>query len=181
MRIRQPASGVERVIDGRKMGPSGKFKAQTSSNQGKYMGSLISSYGWLTAATPRRGGVSTSRELTRAVDRARHLKLQLLAWLRALGDRHRDELPRRREPRELLVGLHPVGDRALHAHRLVAAAHGAGRHGRAAAGRRAAAASAVARRRRLAAARRLARLAGCLLYTSPSPRDGLLSRMPSSA
>ena len=22
---------------------------------------------------------------------------------------------------------------------------------------------------------------GCLLYTSPSPRDGLLSRMPSSA
>ena len=27
----------------------------------------------------------------------------------------------------------------------------------------------------------LARLAGCLLYTSPSPRDGLLSRMPSSA
>ena len=26
-----------------------------------------------------------------------------------------------------------------------------------------------------------ARLYGCLLYTSPSPRDGLLSRMPSSA
>ena len=26
-----------------------------------------------------------------------------------------------------------------------------------------------------------ARLWGCLLYTSPSPRDGLLSRMPSSA
>ena len=26
-----------------------------------------------------------------------------------------------------------------------------------------------------------ARDAGCLLYTSPSPRDGLLSRMPSSA
>ena len=25
------------------------------------------------------------------------------------------------------------------------------------------------------------RLTGCLLYTSPSPRDGLLSRMPSSA
>ena len=25
------------------------------------------------------------------------------------------------------------------------------------------------------------RLMGCLLYTSPSPRDGLLSRMPSSA
>ena len=24
-------------------------------------------------------------------------------------------------------------------------------------------------------------LEGCLLYTSPSPRDGLLSRMPSSA
>ena len=26
-----------------------------------------------------------------------------------------------------------------------------------------------------------ASLRGCLLYTSPSPRDGLLSRMPSSA
>ena len=26
-----------------------------------------------------------------------------------------------------------------------------------------------------------AREIGCLLYTSPSPRDGLLSRMPSSA
>ena len=26
-----------------------------------------------------------------------------------------------------------------------------------------------------------ANLKGCLLYTSPSPRDGLLSRMPSSA
>ena len=25
------------------------------------------------------------------------------------------------------------------------------------------------------------RIYGCLLYTSPSPRDGLLSRMPSSA
>ena len=25
------------------------------------------------------------------------------------------------------------------------------------------------------------RASGCLLYTSPSPRDGLLSRMPSSA
>ena len=25
------------------------------------------------------------------------------------------------------------------------------------------------------------RYSGCLLYTSPSPRDGLLSRMPSSA
>ena len=25
------------------------------------------------------------------------------------------------------------------------------------------------------------KLKGCLLYTSPSPRDGLLSRMPSSA
>ena len=28
---------------------------------------------------------------------------------------------------------------------------------------------------------RKARELGCLLYTSPSPRDGLLSRMPSSA
>ena len=27
----------------------------------------------------------------------------------------------------------------------------------------------------------LARITSCLLYTSPSPRDGLLSRMPSSA
>ena len=27
----------------------------------------------------------------------------------------------------------------------------------------------------------LERLKSCLLYTSPSPRDGLLSRMPSSA
>ena len=27
----------------------------------------------------------------------------------------------------------------------------------------------------------LTRLLACLLYTSPSPRDGLLSRMPSSA
>ena len=27
----------------------------------------------------------------------------------------------------------------------------------------------------------LARAEACLLYTSPSPRDGLLSRMPSSA
>ena len=27
----------------------------------------------------------------------------------------------------------------------------------------------------------LAKAAACLLYTSPSPRDGLLSRMPSSA
>ena len=27
----------------------------------------------------------------------------------------------------------------------------------------------------------LACFVGCLLYTSPSPRDGLLSRMPSSA
>ena len=26
-----------------------------------------------------------------------------------------------------------------------------------------------------------AQIAACLLYTSPSPRDGLLSRMPSSA
>ena len=30
-------------------------------------------------------------------------------------------------------------------------------------------------------AQRGARLSICLLYTSPSPRDGLLSRMPSSA
>ena len=29
--------------------------------------------------------------------------------------------------------------------------------------------------------RALRRLKPCLLYTSPSPRDGLLSRMPSSA
>ena len=29
--------------------------------------------------------------------------------------------------------------------------------------------------------KRVAALEGCLLYTSPSPRDGLLSRMPSSA
>ena len=29
--------------------------------------------------------------------------------------------------------------------------------------------------------RRMAFLTSCLLYTSPSPRDGLLSRMPSSA
>ena len=28
---------------------------------------------------------------------------------------------------------------------------------------------------------RITRIQGCLLYTSPSPRDGLLSRMPSSA
>ena len=28
---------------------------------------------------------------------------------------------------------------------------------------------------------RILRGEGCLLYTSPSPRDGLLSRMPSSA
>ena len=27
----------------------------------------------------------------------------------------------------------------------------------------------------------MARMYNCLLYTSPSPRDGLLSRMPSSA
>ena len=31
------------------------------------------------------------------------------------------------------------------------------------------------------AARRYDGTRGCLLYTSPSPRDGLLSRMPSSA
>ena len=29
--------------------------------------------------------------------------------------------------------------------------------------------------------RLIGKLVGCLLYTSPSPRDGLLSRMPSSA
>ena len=34
---------------------------------------------------------------------------------------------------------------------------------------------------RLAGALAEALLDGCLLYTSPSPRDGLLSRMPSSA
>ena len=28
---------------------------------------------------------------------------------------------------------------------------------------------------------KVALITGCLLYTSPSPRDGLLSRMPSSA
>ena len=28
---------------------------------------------------------------------------------------------------------------------------------------------------------KLAQVSNCLLYTSPSPRDGLLSRMPSSA
>ena len=32
-----------------------------------------------------------------------------------------------------------------------------------------------------AAGHAIAQNAGCLLYTSPSPRDGLLSRMPSSA
>ena len=31
------------------------------------------------------------------------------------------------------------------------------------------------------AAQTAAKEIGCLLYTSPSPRDGLLSRMPSSA
>ena len=31
------------------------------------------------------------------------------------------------------------------------------------------------------AVRRVKHLSSCLLYTSPSPRDGLLSRMPSSA
>ena len=30
-------------------------------------------------------------------------------------------------------------------------------------------------------ARYIGQALGCLLYTSPSPRDGLLSRMPSSA
>ena len=33
----------------------------------------------------------------------------------------------------------------------------------------------------ICSALRLARFTACLLYTSPSPRDGLLSRMPSSA
>ena len=33
----------------------------------------------------------------------------------------------------------------------------------------------------LSVAIRMARRSYCLLYTSPSPRDGLLSRMPSSA
>ena len=33
----------------------------------------------------------------------------------------------------------------------------------------------------LNAVRSTGEYAGCLLYTSPSPRDGLLSRMPSSA
>ena len=33
----------------------------------------------------------------------------------------------------------------------------------------------------MTAVRRLEKLTSCLLYTSPSPRDGLLSRMPSSA
>ena len=32
-----------------------------------------------------------------------------------------------------------------------------------------------------ATAQYVAQLRSCLLYTSPSPRDGLLSRMPSSA
>ena len=32
-----------------------------------------------------------------------------------------------------------------------------------------------------AVAKQLAVCGACLLYTSPSPRDGLLSRMPSSA
>ena len=35
--------------------------------------------------------------------------------------------------------------------------------------------------RRIAARSVAERIADCLLYTSPSPRDGLLSRMPSSA
>ena len=35
--------------------------------------------------------------------------------------------------------------------------------------------------RRGAVARKQAKANTCLLYTSPSPRDGLLSRMPSSA
>src|SRR5665647_3057323 len=36
-------------------------------------------------------------------------------------------------------------------------------------------------RRRVRQARRIQSAVSCLLYTSPSPRDGLLSRMPSSA
>ena len=40
---------------------------------------------------------------------------------------------------------------------------------------------AVSRRRLWEAQLAKARLSSCLLYTSPSPRDGLLSRMPSSA
>ena len=35
--------------------------------------------------------------------------------------------------------------------------------------------------RRLQVQERLTQQIACLLYTSPSPRDGLLSRMPSSA
>ena len=35
--------------------------------------------------------------------------------------------------------------------------------------------------RKLGGPRTVQLLDGCLLYTSPSPRDGLLSRMPSSA
>ena len=38
-----------------------------------------------------------------------------------------------------------------------------------------------AHRLRDSLARRVDTFHGCLLYTSPSPRDGLLSRMPSSA
>ena len=37
------------------------------------------------------------------------------------------------------------------------------------------------RQGRVLAGRLLRKILGCLLYTSPSPRDGLLSRMPSSA
>ena len=36
-------------------------------------------------------------------------------------------------------------------------------------------------RRKLKEQRRSEQIENCLLYTSPSPRDGLLSRMPSSA
>ena len=37
------------------------------------------------------------------------------------------------------------------------------------------------KRKELVSAKKSAGASGCLLYTSPSPRDGLLSRMPSSA
>ena len=45
----------------------------------------------------------------------------------------------------------------------------------------AAATAAIVGAETVAAAATGAGIAGCLLYTSPSPRDGLLSRMPSSA
>ena len=46
---------------------------------------------------------------------------------------------------------------------------------------RLAANSETARQHQQARQREIARATACLLYTSPSPRDGLLSRMPSSA